>query len=533
MENSYEVLYQRNLIRYGNLDLRQIKMASTRNSNASEFSSKVNDLIPKPEERDAIFRSLEVYQQTLDLLQLVEEMMKYIDEPTKLELFEYLRPLIPPKHQVEYDKLAPPPAGQKLRVVNLRRRQNESLGFAVRGGFEHGIGVFVSQITPGSQADIQGLKVGDEIVRVNGFTIAEAIHEEVLNLIKTYNQIELKVTNIGMLPVRDKAEHDVTWRYVEKQASKRRSQRDSGRKSNSSLDKEGEEVKVFVNLRTAPTLGCSIISGPRHFPGIYVEVVKQNSLAEKVGMEAGDQIIKVNDTSFIDITHKEAVVALKSSKELIVILRKHVGIPLIQSGSSAMNRQMTRPASPPPPPVAEDDSSSLNDRSAVNDRIFDRDDIYNTETKMQVDNSSQNTDEVHVVSSYNLKSKEGRLPDQTDKDDMIQIVDIIEPEVSIENKDVPSDNEEDDTAERLQRVLQQKLDENKKEAELLRMQSGFVKTFSKLWQPKSLFKKHKKEDEILSGRGGPLKKTSYGLLGNPQGLQGSDRNNTSDVSTYF
>jgi S1-C subfamily serine protease len=49
----------------------------------------------------------------------------------------------------------------------------------------------------------------------------------------------------------------------------------------------------------------SIISGPRHFPGIYVEVVKQNSLAEKVGMEAGDQILKVNDTSFIDTTHNE------------------------------------------------------------------------------------------------------------------------------------------------------------------------------------------------------------------------------------
>ena len=49
----------------------------------------------------------------------------------------------------------------------------------------------------------------------------------------------------------------------------------------------------------------SIISGPRNFPGIYVEVVKPNSLAEKVGMEAGDQILRVNDASFIDITHKE------------------------------------------------------------------------------------------------------------------------------------------------------------------------------------------------------------------------------------
>ena len=38
-------------------------------------------------------------------------------------------------------------------------------------------------------------KVGDEIVRVNGFTISEAIHEEVLNLIKGKDEIELKVTS--------------------------------------------------------------------------------------------------------------------------------------------------------------------------------------------------------------------------------------------------------------------------------------------------------------------------------------------------
>ncbi|CAG2230559.1 unnamed protein product [Mytilus edulis] len=263
-------------------------------------------------------------------------------------------------------------------------------------------------------------------------------------------------------------------------------------------------------------------------------------------------------------------------------------------------------------------------------RIFNRDDIYNTGTKMQVDNLFQNTDEVHEVSSYKLKGKEGRLPYQSDTEEVIQIVDIIEPEVRIENKHepsddedddtaerlqtvlqqkldenkhVPSDNEEEDTADRLQRVLQLKLDENKKEAELLRMQT-FEKNKKKrerlekqllskiernrMDAEKELrFCRHKQEqeemlressgemDEILSGRGGPLKKTSYGLLGNPQvqtlsffkdpciynkivklspyettkklssailykhgynwffsfeqGKQGSDRNNTSDV----
>lgn len=37
-------------------------------------------------------------------------------------------------------------------------------------------------------------QVGDEIVRVNGFTIAEAIHDDVLSLIKSRDEIVLKVT---------------------------------------------------------------------------------------------------------------------------------------------------------------------------------------------------------------------------------------------------------------------------------------------------------------------------------------------------
>lgn len=37
--------------------------------------------------------------------------------------------------------------------------------------------------------------MGDEIVKVNGFNISEAIHEDVLNLIKSKDEIVLKVTS--------------------------------------------------------------------------------------------------------------------------------------------------------------------------------------------------------------------------------------------------------------------------------------------------------------------------------------------------
>ncbi|XP_023240680.1 harmonin-like [Centruroides sculpturatus] len=70
------------------------------------------------------------------------------------------------------------------RVISLKRRGNAPLGFSIRGGWEHGTGIFVSEVQPGSEAYRQGLRVGDQIIRVNGFTIQRAIHQEVLNLLK-------------------------------------------------------------------------------------------------------------------------------------------------------------------------------------------------------------------------------------------------------------------------------------------------------------------------------------------------------------
>jgi fructose-bisphosphate aldolase class 1 len=54
---------------------------------------------------------------------------------------------------------------------------------------------------------------------------------------------------------------------------------------------------------------------------------------------------------------------------------------------------------------------------------------------------------------------------------LLLVVDIVEPEVSIyrEPSDHEEEEEEDDTAERLQKLLQEKLKQKKKEAEVLRM----------------------------------------------------------------
>lgn len=50
---------------------------------------------------------------------------------------------------------------------------------------------------------------------------------------------------------------------------------------------------------------CRIVSGPSNYRGIFVEHVKPGSMGEEVGFEAGDQIVNVNGTSFLNISHEE------------------------------------------------------------------------------------------------------------------------------------------------------------------------------------------------------------------------------------
>ncbi len=63
----------------------------------------------------------------------------------------------------------------------------------VFSGKEFSCGVYVTSVLPSSKAAQAGLKVGDEIVRINGLILSEATHEEVTNLIKLKKSLILTV----------------------------------------------------------------------------------------------------------------------------------------------------------------------------------------------------------------------------------------------------------------------------------------------------------------------------------------------------
>ncbi|NXK01748.1 USH1C protein, partial [Herpetotheres cachinnans] len=244
---------------------------------------------------------------SMNLPVLVGDLKLVINEPSRLPLFDAIRPLIPLKHQVEYDQLTPK-RSRKLKEVRLDRLHPEGLGISVRGGLEFSCGLFISQLVKGGQADNAGLQVGDEIVRINGYSISSCTHEEVINLIRTKKIVSIKVR-------RNSADEPLKWQYVDQFVS------DSGGSVAglaSSGGRDNKEKKVFISLIGTKGMGCSISSGPTQKPGIFISNVKPGSLSAEVGLEVGDQIVEVNGVDFSNVDHKEAVRVLKSSRTLTI-----------------------------------------------------------------------------------------------------------------------------------------------------------------------------------------------------------------------
>ncbi|XP_061296649.1 harmonin isoform X3 [Bos javanicus] len=294
---------------------------------AREFRHKVDFLIENDAEKDYLYDVLRMYHQTMDVAVLVGDLKLVINEPSRLPLFDAIRPLIPLKHQVEYDQLTPR-RSRKLKEVRLDRLHPEGLGLSVRGGLEFGCGLFISHLIKDGQADSVGLQVGDEIVRINGYSISSCTHEEVINLIRTKKTVSIKVRHIGLIPVKSSPDEPLKWQYVDQFVS----ESGGGRSSlGSPGSQENKEKKVFISLVGSRGLGCSISSGPIQKPGIFISHVKPGSLSAEVGLETGDQIVEVNGIDFSNLDHKEAVNVLKSSRSLTISIVAGAGRELFMT----------------------------------------------------------------------------------------------------------------------------------------------------------------------------------------------------------
>lgn len=72
--------------------------------------------------------------------------------------------------------------GDVRKVSLVRSRSHEGLGFSIRGGSEHGVGIYVSLVEPGSAAEREGMRVGDQIVSANEVIFDNVTHIEAVKV---------------------------------------------------------------------------------------------------------------------------------------------------------------------------------------------------------------------------------------------------------------------------------------------------------------------------------------------------------------
>uniref|UniRef100_A0A3P8QCZ4 PDZ domain-containing protein n=1 Tax=Astatotilapia calliptera TaxID=8154 RepID=A0A3P8QCZ4_ASTCA len=72
--------------------------------------------------------------------------------------------------------------GSARSVQRSTLRAEFGLGFSVRGGSEHGVGIYVSLVEPGSSAEREGLRVGDQIVAANDILFDNVTHIEAVKV---------------------------------------------------------------------------------------------------------------------------------------------------------------------------------------------------------------------------------------------------------------------------------------------------------------------------------------------------------------
>lgn len=215
---------------------------------------------------------------------------------------------------------------------------------------------------------------------MNGLDVNQATYEEVICLIKAApksQDIVLWVRNMGKIPVQESAGEPIRWILVSQPALSHSDATDLVRKmvnyqtddsavssgslgstltsgsSSRSADslssisspsevsystsdqddldeldsaQESEESLVCVpgGRKSSETFGCGVVKGPDEWPGIFVQNVKPGSLAERVGLQPGDQLMRADGNSLDQMPFELAIGLIKRLQQQQDELQLHI-----------------------------------------------------------------------------------------------------------------------------------------------------------------------------------------------------------------
>ncbi|KAM7408690.1 hypothetical protein PAMA_002423 [Pampus argenteus] len=209
---------------------------------------------------------------------------------------------------------------EDIHTVTVDKSPDGCLGFSVRGGSEHGLGVFVSKVEDDSSAAQAGLTVGDKLVEVNGVSLESITMSSAVKVLTGNNRLRMVVRRVGKIPGIRFSKEKTTWVDL---IHRRMVVEESGRTpSETSSDSALRRIVHLFTTSDDYCLGFNIRGGKEFGLGIYVSKLDPGGLAEQHGIKMGDQILAANGVSFDDITHSNAVEVLKSHTHVMLTIRE-------------------------------------------------------------------------------------------------------------------------------------------------------------------------------------------------------------------
>ncbi|KAM6182884.1 PDZ domain-containing protein 7 isoform 2-T2 [Erethizon dorsatum] len=207
-----------------------------------------------------------------------------------------------------------------IHSVHVEKSPAGRLGFSVRGGSEHGLGIFVSKVEEGSSAERAGLCVGDKITEVNGLSLESTTMGSAVKVLTGSSCLHMTVRRMGRVPGIKLSKEKTTWVDVV-------NRRLVVERCSSSPSDSGSEdgVRRIVHLYTTSDdfcLGFNIRGGKEFGLGIYVSKVDHGGLAEENGIKVGDQVLAANGVRFDDISHSQAVEVLKGQTHIMLTIKE-------------------------------------------------------------------------------------------------------------------------------------------------------------------------------------------------------------------
>ncbi|KAL7053037.1 hypothetical protein AAHC03_026277 [Spirometra sp. Aus1] len=205
-------------------------------------------------------------------------------------------------------------------------RDWSGLGFSIAGGrglLVHKVdtpnsafleNIYISRIVEGGAADKSGnLRVGDQLIKINGIDVRSARHDQVITLLTgSAPQVELEL----LRPVSSSRPLSPS-----SPLSPGPEQSTGGNPDIGPVLLRYEEglpvERVIIPCQQDQPLGFSICGGSdvSCFPfstssGIFVSRIADGGVAKQTGLRVGDRILRVNDQDVRDASHDEAVHAL-------------------------------------------------------------------------------------------------------------------------------------------------------------------------------------------------------------------------------